>query len=127
MTRTKLNTHRPIYTRYFCEKGESNFPFTLKTLTQKINISDALRDLLPFVQFKKRERNSWRSFNFSKVAGFSELFRDVNKFRFSKYFKKMRTIHPKIKLTCCYKCYKKTCLKIRLYNIFFLSIKLIGR
>ena len=32
---------------------------------------DALRDLVPFVQFKKREKHPWRSFNFSKVAGFS--------------------------------------------------------
>ena len=30
----------------------------------------ALRDLVPFVQFKKREKHPWRSFNFSKVAGF---------------------------------------------------------
>ena len=32
--------------------------------------SDALRDLVPFVQFKKREKNPWRSVTFSKVAGF---------------------------------------------------------
>ena len=31
---------------------------------------DALRDLVPFVQFKKREKHPCRSFNFSKVAGF---------------------------------------------------------
>ena len=30
---------------------------------------DALRDLVSFVQFKKREKHSWRSVNFSKVAG----------------------------------------------------------
>ena len=30
---------------------------------------DALRDLVPFVKFKKREKNPWRSVNFSKVAG----------------------------------------------------------
>ena len=29
----------------------------------------ALRDLVPFVQFKKREKNPWRSVTFSKVAG----------------------------------------------------------
>ena len=28
----------------------------------------ALRDLVPFVQFKKREKHPWRSVNFSKVA-----------------------------------------------------------
>ena len=30
---------------------------------------DALRDLVPFAQFKKREKHSWRSVNFSKLAG----------------------------------------------------------
>ena len=38
------------------------------------NICDALRDLVPFVQFKKREKHPWRSVNFSKVAGFSLVF-----------------------------------------------------
>ena len=33
------------------------------------NICDALRNLLPFVQFKKREKHPWRSVTFSKVAG----------------------------------------------------------
>ena len=33
-------------------------------------ICDALGDLVPFVQFKKREKNPWRKVNFSKVAGF---------------------------------------------------------
>ena len=28
----------------------------------------ALRDLVPFVQFKKREKHPWKSVNFSKVA-----------------------------------------------------------
>ena len=32
-------------------------------------ICDALHDLVPFVQFKKREKHPWRSVNFSKVAG----------------------------------------------------------
>ena len=31
---------------------------------------DVLRDLLPFVQFKKREKHSWRSVTFGKDAGF---------------------------------------------------------
>ena len=31
---------------------------------------DALRVLVPSVNFKKREKNPWRSVNFSKVAGF---------------------------------------------------------
>ena len=32
---------------------------------------NALRDLVLFVQFKKREKHPWRSVTFSKVAGFS--------------------------------------------------------
>ena len=35
------------------------------------NKSDALRNLVPFVQFKKREKHLWRSVTFSEVAGFS--------------------------------------------------------
>ena len=38
------------------------------------SICVALRDLIPFVQFKKREKHPWRSVNFSKVAGFSTTF-----------------------------------------------------
>ena len=30
---------------------------------------DVLQDLVPFVQFKKREKHPWRSVTFSKVAG----------------------------------------------------------
>ena len=30
-----------------------------------------LRDLVPTVQFKKREKHPWRSVTFSKAAGFS--------------------------------------------------------
>ena len=33
------------------------------------SICDALRDLVPLVQFKEREKHPWRSVNFSKVAG----------------------------------------------------------
>ena len=32
--------------------------------------SGALRDLVQFVQFKKRERHPWRSVNFRKVASY---------------------------------------------------------
>ena len=31
--------------------------------------SDVSPDLVPFVQFKKREKHPWRSVTFSKVAG----------------------------------------------------------
>ena len=34
-----------------------------------IDHSAALRDLVPFIQFKKREKHPWRSVTFSKVAG----------------------------------------------------------
>ena len=34
---------------------------------------DALRDLIPFAQFKKTEKRLWRSVTFSKVGGFLKL------------------------------------------------------
>ena len=37
------------------------------------NFSGALHNLVAFVQFKKREKHPWRSVNFSKVAGWSQL------------------------------------------------------
>ena len=33
------------------------------------NLSNALHDLVPFVQFKKREKHPWRSVTLIKVAG----------------------------------------------------------
>ena len=33
------------------------------------NYCDALRNLLPFVQFKKREKHPWKNATFSKVSG----------------------------------------------------------
>ena len=35
---------------------------------RSMNICEALRDLVPFVQFKKREKHPWRNVNFNKVA-----------------------------------------------------------
>ena len=35
----------------------------------KYVIYDVLRDLVPFVQFKKSEKHPWRSVTLSKVAG----------------------------------------------------------
>ena len=32
-----------------------------------------LLDLVLFIQFKKREKHPWRSVNFSKVAGFTNI------------------------------------------------------
>ena len=34
-----------------------------------VPIRDALRDLVPCANFKKREKHLWRSVTFSKVAG----------------------------------------------------------
>ena len=69
------------------EKVKSNFQRELnedlktikssnKTLTPADKVSNmykcgALHDFVPFVQFKKREKQPKRSINFSKVAGFS--------------------------------------------------------
>ena len=36
---------------------------------------DALRDLVPFLQFQKRKKHPWRSVTFSKVAGFLKLYK----------------------------------------------------
>ena len=34
----------------------------------RVSECDALRDLVPFVQFKKQEKQQWRRVNFSKVS-----------------------------------------------------------
>ena len=39
-------------------------------ISKEIMICNALRDFVPFVQFKKREEHPWRIVTFSKVAGF---------------------------------------------------------
>ena len=52
---------------------EVHTPSPLRTIYAQRTIdldSDVLRDLVPFVQFKKREKHPWRSVTFSKVAGF---------------------------------------------------------
>ena len=40
-----------------------------RAFTSISSICGALRNLVPFVQFKKREKHPWRSVNFSKVTG----------------------------------------------------------
>ena len=40
-----------------------------RVFTFIVDTCGAFRDLVPFVQFKKREKHSWRSVNSSKVAG----------------------------------------------------------
>ena len=39
-------------------------------ISKEIMICNALRDFVPFVQFKKREEHPWRIVTFSKVSGF---------------------------------------------------------
>ena len=41
-------------------------------------ICGALRDLVPFLQFKKREKHPWRSANFSNVASLACNFTKFN-------------------------------------------------
>ena len=41
-------------------------------------ICGAVRIMVPFVQFEKREKYSWRSVNFSRVAGWSLHFSKIN-------------------------------------------------
>ena len=47
--------------------------YLIKTTGLQMFKCDALRDLVPFVKFKKREKRPWRSVTFSKVAGFSQI------------------------------------------------------
>ena len=42
------------------------------------NIHDALHDLVPFVQFKKREKHPWRNLIFTKFAGLACNFAKSN-------------------------------------------------
>ena len=67
------NVNVPCFFQY-CQLLLSNphiLPPLQKNKTQNENICDALRDLVPFVQCKKREKHSRRSVTFSQVAGFS--------------------------------------------------------
>ena len=45
-----------------------------------LSILDALRGLVPFLQFKKREKHSWRSVTFSKVAECFSRFSSIGVF-----------------------------------------------
>ena len=46
---------------------ESLFTFDMPVL-EFVNICDVMRNLVPFVQFKKSEKLPWRSVTFSKIA-----------------------------------------------------------
>ena len=43
-------------------------------MVRLIYLCDALRDLVPIVQFKKLEKHPWGSVNFSKVADSLQLY-----------------------------------------------------
>ena len=50
---------------------KSDIEWPCENLSEKIlSMCDALRDLVPFVQFKKREKYPWRSVTFGKDKGF---------------------------------------------------------
>ena len=49
------------------------YDFVAPLTLDAFHICGALRDLVPFVQFKLREKYPWRSVNFSKVAGLLKL------------------------------------------------------
>ena len=53
------------------KQGGCQETYDLSLIGNKQNECDASRDLIPFVQFKRREKHPWKSVNFSKVAGFS--------------------------------------------------------
>ena len=51
------------------QREDVNIEEKSKKDSRKNHVCDALRDLVSFVQFEEREKNSWRSVTFSKVAG----------------------------------------------------------
>ena len=51
------------------QKYNRNQSVQRKINDAKTTRCDALPNLVPFVQFKKREKHPWRSVTFSKVAG----------------------------------------------------------
>ena len=54
------------------------FREVLRILQFQETVCGALPNLVPFVQFKKREKHPWRSVNFSKVAGDGCNFTKIN-------------------------------------------------
>ena len=67
-----LNLILTLYQAWKLKLMEVHTPYPLRTIYVQHTISldsDVLHDLVPFVQFKKREKHPWRSVTFSKVAG----------------------------------------------------------
>ena len=67
----KNHLHKSIYTSTFPNCSSliilSNYDLLFNTHIF-VCICDALRNLVPFIQFKKREKHPWKSVTFSKVA-----------------------------------------------------------
>ena len=68
---TSLNSESLSLRNFKCELLIYRINFVTKASWKRF--CGALRDLVAFVQLKKREKHPWRSVNFSKVAGFSFL------------------------------------------------------
>ena len=49
---------------------ENNISIRVRKILRNCSFRTLKRDLVAFVQLKKREKHPWRSANFSKVAGF---------------------------------------------------------
>ena len=67
-----LNLISILYQAWKLKLMEVHSRFPLRTIYGQRTFgldSKVLHDLVPFVQFKKREKHSWRSVTFSKVAG----------------------------------------------------------
>ena len=67
-----LNLLSTLYLAWKLKHMEVHTPSPLQTIYVQCTIglgSDALRGLVPFVQFRKREKNPWWSATFKKTAG----------------------------------------------------------
>ena len=47
-------------------------------MSKSRHICDALRVLVPFIQFKKHEKHPWRSVTFSKVEGWYQITQNIS-------------------------------------------------
>ena len=57
-----------VFCVHFLWRGSFFSLFAVSVVSDRQSMYGALRDLVPFVQYKKREKHPWRSVNFSKVA-----------------------------------------------------------
>ena len=60
-----------LFTQNFFNKNNFDEGFPVIIWDLQDYHYDALRDLIPFVQFRKHGKHPWRSVTFSKVAGFN--------------------------------------------------------